>query len=217
MNSMGSSSQSLHLRNSYEDRRVSYMGHGRLENVPFGSDVRNIQVRINYEMGDGRLVAASGETSATTQKRPETKQKYQSLEPYSDGKSFKDIFSNSAKEVGRKTDGENQNDPVKINEREKKEELKSKIKELDVKLESEKSKENSNVSSPFVHKEFNTSEIASKKSGLEEEVRLLKMNEELKLTFAILTDIRKRMVSNIFEMMSFGIDSQPGRLLNTLI
>lgn len=99
-----------------KDRRVNYAGHGQLESAPEslsalhvishelghaaefkneafreGRDVQSVQVKINYELRDGRMVAVSGETHAVT--RPKSKSEEDpALTPYSDGKSIKDLF-----------------------------------------------------------------------------------------------------------------------------
>ncbi|TGN19426.1 hypothetical protein [Leptospira idonii] len=246
MNLTGLQNHTAHLKNPYQDNRVSFVGHGRLEsstenlsalhviahelghvqefkNQAFqeGSEVRSVQVKINYEMRDGRMVAVSGETSATTQKRPESISKTDpSLEPYSDGKSFKDLFSVSKEEEDKKAKDKDRMNPVQAVEREKKEELESKIKDLEIRLESEKQKGKSSVGSDKTksfEEDDKAKEIASEKRRLEEEVRLLKMKENLRETFDMLSDIRKLMVSNVFGMMQAGNESKSGNFLNTLI
>jgi|JI10StandDraft_1071094.scaffolds.fasta_scaffold234670_3 hypothetical protein len=225
------------------DRRVSYVGHGRLESSPetlsplhviehemghvqefrgaaarSNSEVRDIRVKINYELRDGRMVAVSGETSATTQKRPESKSKDLNLEPYSDGKSFKDLYLNSQNDE-KKDEKEMKINPAKISEHEIKEDLESKIKELSVKLESEKSKVTAEGKDPkdTTNKNDRTFEISREKQRLEEQVRILKMKEALKDSFDILTDIRSKMLSNVFGMMQVGNESKPGQFVNALI
>ncbi len=229
--------------NPYADKRVSYVGHGRLESAPEtlsplhviahelghvqefkgdafrnGSEIRDVRVKINYELRDGRLIAVSGETSATTQKRTDVKPKDPSLEPYSDGKSFKDIYTNS-KDDEKKAGKPEKPNQIEIIERDKKEELENKIKDLEVRLGSEKTKETAEGKDPkeLTGKNERAREIASEKRRLEEEVRLLKMKEALKDSFDMLTDIRKVMISNIFGMMQVGNESKPGQLVNTLI
>jgi hypothetical protein len=222
---------------------VSYVGHGRLESSPEtlsplhviahemghvqefrgeaireGSEVRDIHVKINYEIRDGRMVAVSGETSATTQKRIETKPKDPSLEPYSDGKSFKDLYTNSLEE-DKKEGRESKVNSFKISEREKKEELETKIKELAVKLESEKTRETAEGNDPkaLTNKNDRAREITQEKQRLEEEVRILKMKEALKESFDMLTDIRTMMISNVLGIMQVGNETKPGQFINTLI
>lgn len=225
------------------DRRVSYVGHGRLESSPEtlsplhvithelghvqefrgdavrnGSEIRDIQVKINYEIRDGRMVAVSGETSATSQKRIESKSKDSSLEPYSDGKSFKDLYANSLEEENKESK-ENQTTAVKKTDREKKVELETKIKELEVRLEGEKSKEKSvgKDTSDIAQKNDRAREIALEKQRLEEQVRIIKMKEALKESFDMLTDIRKMMLSNVMGIMQIGNESKPGQFVNALI
>ncbi len=229
--------------NPLADRRVSYVGHGRLESSPetlsplhviahemghvqefrgeayrSGSEVRNIDVKINYELRDGRMVAVSGETSAITSKRPERKSADASLEPYSDGKSFKDLYANSLEEE-KKENQEPKANPLKISEREKKEELETKIKELSVKLESEKTKITAQGKDPKEETQKNerTHEIAKEKQRLEEQVRILKMKEALKESFDLLTDIRSKMLSDVLGIMQVGNETKPGQFVNTLI
>ena len=83
----------------YTDDTIYYIGHGQLESsaannsilhvishelehvaefkneaVREGSEIKEIDVSIQYEIRNGKLVAVSGETSATTQKKePENK------------------------------------------------------------------------------------------------------------------------------------------------
>ncbi|WP_411824766.1 hypothetical protein [Leptospira sp. 'Mane'] len=244
MNSIGMTNQKANLNGLYTDRRVSYVGHGQLESAPEtlsalhviahelghaqefrnqafrdGAEVRSLDVKINYELRDGRMVAVSGETSAVTQKRKEKDPQDSSLQPYSDGKSFQDIFSTQSKEEEEKKIKGKDNDPIKRVEREKKVELETRIKELEVRLDSEKTKEvtgnKDDVSS--VEQDFKSREIVQEKRRLEEEVRFLKMKEEIKETFSMLTDIRKMMVSNVFGMMQIGNDSKPGQFFETFI
>ncbi len=243
MNPIHSHSQIHGFANPLADRRVSYVGHGRLESAPetlsplhviahemghvqefrseafrTGSEVRDIHVKINYELRDGRMVAVSGETSATTQKRPEARATDASLEPYSDGKSFKDLYVNSLEEEKKEARDPKEN-PFKISEREKKEELETKIKELSVKLESEKTKVSAQGQDPkdLIQNDSRAKEIAQEKQRLEEQVRLLKMKEALKESFEMLTDIRNSMLSNVFGLMQIGNESKTGKLVDKLI
>ncbi|BDA80066.1 hypothetical protein LPTSP3_g29960 [Leptospira kobayashii] len=243
MNSIGLTHQKANLNGLYTDRRVSYVGHGQLESAPEtfsalhvishelghaqefrnqafrdGAEVRSLDVKINYELRDGRMVAVSGETSAITQKRKESSSGDPSLQPYSDGKSFQDIFSAKSKEEDEKKAKDKDNELVKRAEHDKKEVLETRIKELEVRLDSEKKKEISQNKGDLPgEQDVKSREIAQEKRRLEEEVRFLKMKEEIKETFSMLTDIRKMMVSNVFGMMQVANDSKPGQFFETFI
>lgn len=222
------------------DRRVSYIGHGTLESAPEtlsalhvishelghaqefkneafreGRDIQSVQVKINYELRDGRMVAVSGETHAIT--KPKSKQEEDpSLQPYSDGKSAQDLFQQrleEEKEAKEKSiDGSDRSNPKEIQKRSYEKNLESKIKELETRLESEKSKKTSDASSAERQKE-----LESEKKRLEEEVRMLRIKEQLKETFALLTDFRKMMTSNVFGMMNVQMDSRYGSNLDTFV
>ncbi|ABZ93080.1 Conserved hypothetical protein [Leptospira biflexa serovar Patoc strain 'Patoc 1 (Ames)'] len=222
------------------DRRVSYVGHGQLESAPEsfsalhvishelghaqefkneafreGREVQSVQVKINYELRDGRMVAVSGETQAVT--KPVSKaEEDPSLTPYSDGKSIKDLFQQKLEEEKEskeksavKTD---RNNPKEIQKRSYEKNLESKIKEIETTLESEKSKKSSDITSTERQKE-----LESEKKRLEEEVRLLRIKEQLKETFALLTDFRKMMASNVFGMLNYQTDSHYGSTLDTFV
>lgn len=223
-----------------KDRRVNYVGHGKLESAPEslsalhvishelghaqefkneafreGREVQSVQVKINYELRDGRMVAVSGETEAVT--KPKSKATEDpSLTPYTDGKSLKDLFQ-------QKVDGEKENkdlnlektdrnNPKEIQKRSYEKNLETKIKELETRLESEKSKKSSDIESTE-----RTKELESEKKRLEEEVRLLRIKEQLKETFALLTDFRKMMSSNLFGMINYQVDSRYGSTLDTFV
>ncbi|TGK46504.1 hypothetical protein [Leptospira bouyouniensis] len=221
------------------DRRVNYIGHGQLESAPEtlsalhvishelghaqefkneafreGREVQSVQVKINYELRDGRMVAVSGETHAIT--KPNTKDEDPSLVPYSDGKSIKDLFQQKLEEEKERkdkvSDKTERNNPKEIQKRNYEKNLESKIKEIESSLESEKSKKSSAVESSERQKE-----LESEKKRLEEEVRLLRIKEQLKETFALLTDFRKMMASNVFGMMNYQLDSRSGSTLDTFV
>jgi hypothetical protein len=243
MNTVSLQTNSPRMISPSADRRVSYVGHGQLESSPetmsplhviahemghvqefrgeayrSGSEIRDIHVKINYEIRDGRMVAVSGETSATTQKRVEVKPKDTSLDPYSDGRSFKDLYANALEE-DKKEGKDAKDNAFKITDREKKVELESKIKELAVKLESENTKEKvqTSDSKDDVQKSERTREISREKQRLEEEVRILRMKEALKESFDMLTDIREMMISNAMGIMQVGNETKKGQFVNTLI
>ncbi|GBF50219.1 hypothetical protein LPTSP4_17430 [Leptospira ryugenii] len=232
----------LHTQ-AYQDRSVSYIGHGRRESAPetmsplhvishelghvqefkqealrSGSEIRDIHVKINYEFRDGRMVAVSGETSAITQKRETEERRDPKLEPYSDGKSLKDRFEQSLEE-SKKKDKKDSVSSAEKNDQLKKEELETKIKDLEQKLGSQKSKETSSFNNSIdpTSKSEREKEMESEKRRLEEEVRILKMKEALKESFDMLTDIRKLMVSNIFGMMQVGNETKAGGVFNALV
>jgi len=224
--------------------RVSYLGHGQLESSTEnlsslqvishelghvqefrrearedGADIRSLDVKIHYELRGGKLVAVGGETSVLTAKRNE-EITTSNLEPYSDGQSLKDFLKQTPEKKGF--------DPREINTIEKKEELESKIKNLEDLLHADTEfsydslgKSNTNAN-PLERKssksEFYKEEMVREKKRLEEEVRLLKMQEETRKTFAMLTELQKTMVANVFGMMQIGSeDLKPGTLLETFI
>lgn len=221
-----------------KDRRVNFVGHGQLESAPEslsalhvishelghaaefkreaiqeGREVQSVQVKINYELRDGRMVAVSGETHAVTRAKSLSEED-PSLTPYSDGKSIKDLFR--LKEDEEKKNNSNEKtkfNPKELMQKTHEKELESKIKELETKLESEKTKK----SESDIHSEERLKEIESEKKRLEEEVRLLRVKEQLKETFALLTDFRKMMTSNLFGMMNLQTDSNSGNYLDTFV
>lgn len=221
-----------------KDRRVNYAGHGQLESAPEslsalhvishelghaaefkneafreGRDVQSVQVKINYELRDGRMVAVSGETHAVT--RPKAKSEEDpALAPYSDGKSLKDLFQLKEDEDKKPNAKEKTKlNPKEIMQKSHEKELESKIKELETRLESEKTKK----SSSDLHSAERLKEIESEKKRLEEEVRLIRVKEQLKETFALLTDFRKMMTSNLFGMMNIQTESNSGNYLDTFV
>lgn len=221
-----------------KDRRVNYAGHGQLESAPEslsalhvishelghaaefkneafreGRDVQSVQVKINYELRDGRMVAVSGETHAVT--RPKAKSEEDpALTPYSDGKSLKDLFQLKEDEDKKPNSKEKTKlNPKELMQKSHEKELESKIKELETRLESEKTKK----SSSDVHSAERLKEIESEKKRLEEEVRLIRVKEQLKETFALLTDFRKMMTSNLFGMMNIQTESNSGNYLDTFV
>ncbi|MCW7507857.1 hypothetical protein [Leptospira levettii] len=222
------------------DRRVNYVGHGQLESAPEtmsalhvishelghaqefkneafreGREIQSVQVKINYELRDGRMVAVSGETHAVT--KPNSKQEDDpSLQPYSDGKSIQDLFQQKVEEEKKAKEKSSEqvdrNNPKEIQKRSYEKNLESKIKDLETRLESEKSKKTSDITSTERQKE-----LESEKKRLEEEVRLLRIKEQLKETFALLTDFRKMMASNVFGMLNYKMDSNYGSTLDTFV
>lgn len=236
-----------------QDRRVNYVGHGRLESAPEtlsalhvishelghvnefkneaireGADLQSIRVKINYELRDGRLVAVSGETQALSRKKKED----ESLNPYSDGKKFQDLFQiqKTEKEEDTKKGKESEIASLDKIEKVRTKDLENKIRDLESKLESEKragsnpsnfKNETAEGKESFgtltVDKSERAREIEQEKRRLEEEVRYLKVKEQLKETFSMLTDIRKSMISNVFGMIDFGNESKSGNVLDTFV
>ncbi|MDF3821216.1 hypothetical protein P3G55_15010 [Leptospira sp. 96542] len=222
----------------YKDRSVGYIGHGRLESAPEtmsalhviahelghvtefkneaireGRDIQTVQVKINYEIRDGRMVAVSGETRAVTRSK-EKEDIDPSLVPYSDGKTIKDLFQKKEEEKSKE---DKSIITEKKNEAIRKEELETRIKNLDEKLDNEKSKVETKQTSNNGLKSEIEKEIEAEKSRLEEEVRYLKMKESLKENFELLSDFRKMMTSNLFGMVSFGNQTNSGSLLDTFV
>lgn len=220
-----------------KDRRVNYVGHGQLESAPEslsalhvishelghaaefknqafreGREVQSVQVKINYELRDGRMVAVSGETHAVT--RPHSQpEEDPALVPYSDGKSIKDLFQLKEDEDKKsKSVEKSKSDPKEVMRKSHEKDLESKIKELETRLETEKTKKSSDV-----HSEERLKEIESEKKRLEEEIRLIRVKEQLKETFALLTDFRKMMTSNLFGMMNLQTESNVGNYLDTFV
>lgn len=223
-----------------KDRRVNYVGHGKLESAPEslsalhvishelghaqefkneafreGREVQSVHVKINYEFRDGRMVAVSGETEAVTKPKIKVTED-PSLTPYSDGKTLKDLFQQKVEEEKENKDHNlektDRNNPKEIQKRSYEKNLETKIKELETRLESEKSKKSSDIESTE-----RTKELESEKKRLEEEVRLLRIKEQLKETFALLTDFRKMMSSNLFGMINYQVDSRYGSTLDTFV
>lgn len=201
------------------DRRVSYIGHGQLESAPEtfsalhvishelghvqefrreaiqeGKTLDSVQVKIQYEMRDGRLVAVSGETRALTRsgKQEETQS------TYSDGKSQLDFLKAQREEMERVKEKPEPSESEKAREAKN---LENKLKELETKL----SPVEQRMEDPFAkgnETDPKTQELEREKRRLEEELRLLKMQEQLKESFDMLVDFRKRMTSNLFGMIS---------------
>lgn len=220
-----------------KDRRVNYVGHGQLESAPEslsalhvishelghaaefknqafreGRDIQSVQVKINYELRDGRMVAVSGETHAVTRPHSQSEED-PALVPYSDGKSIKDLFHLKEDEDKKsKSVEKSKSDPKEVMRKSHEKDLESKIKELETRLETEKTKKSSDV-----HSEERLKEIESEKKRLEEEIRLIRVKEQLKETFALLTDFRKMMTSNLFGMMNLQTESNVGNYLDTFV
>ncbi|EKJ87141.1 hypothetical protein CLV96_1678 [Leptospira meyeri] len=220
-----------------KDRRVNYVGHGQLESAPEslsalhvishelghaaefknqafreGREVQSVQVKINYELRDGRMVAVSGETHAVTRPHSQSEED-PALVPYSDGKSIKDLFQLKEDEDKKsKSMEKTKPDPKELVRKSHEKDLESKIKELETRLETEKTKKSTDV-----HSEERLKEIESEKKRLEEEIRLIRVKEQLKETFALLTDFRKMMTSNLFGMMNLQTESNVGNYLDTFV
>ncbi|TGM64555.1 hypothetical protein EHQ94_18425 [Leptospira meyeri] len=220
-----------------QDRRVNYVGHGQLESAPEslsalhvishelghaaefknqafreGREVQSVQVKINYELRDGRMVAVSGETHAVTRPHSQSEED-PALVPYSDGRSIKDLYQLKEDEDKKsKSMEKSKSDPKEMVRKSHEKDLESKIKELETRLETEKTKKSSDV-----HSEERLKEIESEKKRLEEEIRLIRVKEQLKETFALLTDFRKMMTSNLFGMMNLQTESNVGNYLDTFV
>jgi len=212
--------------------RVNYIGHGQLESsseslsalhvishelghaqefkreaMRNGSEIRSLDVKIHYEMRNGKMVAVSGETSALTASKVAEQA---SLQPYTDD-------GNGKKDLQLSNTNLSQLNTKRINEIEKKEELENKIKSIEDSLKKENpfvysAKEKDEIAPVSTEKDFYKEEMVREKKRLEEEIRLLKMQEETRKTFAMLTDIQRSMLANVFGMMQIATDTKSGGL-----
>lgn len=186
------------------------------------ADVAEIRVKIDYEMREnGKLVAVSGETSAVTRKRKEDEDLPSHLQPY------KPNHPHSSNRVGSKENSEskeNENQDgletgegsEKLDSRKKvdewnrlsrKDSLEGRLKELESELVAKK--EEPGKEDPL---DIKKQEIEREKKKIEEEIRLLKLEEETKKNFQFLAKAQKDLLKSAF---SIATNNKDGDLLYT--
>ncbi|MCC5813962.1 MAG: hypothetical protein JJT78_04340 [Leptospira sp.] len=214
---------------------IHYIGHGRLESSPENfsilhvvahelshvqefkneafrenADIAEIRVKIDYEMRpNGKMVAVSGETTAVTQKKSESDSNSSLFEPYTKEK------KNSHNQIDE--ENEKESNEKKISSQEKMNELNriSRKDNLEAKLEKVESelKNLKNIDEKYLDNlDMKKQELSREKRKVEEEIRLLKMEEETKKNFEFLSDAQKEKVKNAF---SIGKNTSSGELLYT--
>ena len=137
-----------HLNDSiYHDNRLKYKGHGQIESATEsssiahvmghelthvaefraearreGSHVHSIDVKIDYEIRNGKLVAVSGETKALTYKKPEAlnfsqdeESEVLSMSQNSSEETDENIVSNSQKEQSSSINNEYEQTESELN------------------------------------------------------------------------------------------------------
>lgn len=218
---------------------IQYIGHGRLESSPENfsilhvvahelshvqefkneafrenADVAEIRVKINYEMREnGKLVAVSGETSAVTKKRPD-EEKDSKLEPYTNiPKKQEDPSSeenNSDKKVNSKKDIQ------EFNLLSRSDTLNARLKNVENEITSLDSSPEF-VNNPLVEKDIDLrkQELQREKRKIEEDIRLLKMEETTKKNFQFLANAQKDLLKNAFLPIDKDNNLLLGSLLNT--
>lgn len=210
---------------------IHYIGHGRLESSPENlsilhvvshelshvqefkneafrnnADITEIRVKIDLEMREnGKMVAVSGETSAVTRKKEEKSSDNSLYEPYTREK------KSDQKEKTQSEDFKEKQDIKELNLLSRKESLEarlksveSEIKELDRKLDSESI-------APYDSYHPKKQELNRERRKVEEEIRLLKMEEEIKKNFQFLADIQKEKSDSAFSLLTLPTQ---GILLN---
>ncbi|WCL49023.1 hypothetical protein [Leptospira sp. GIMC2001] len=253
---------------------IGYIGHGKLESAPENfsilhvvshelghvqefknqafrdnSDITEIRVKIDMEMKEnGKLVAVSGETSATTRSKPEKSNSDSLFEPYKNQKpNINKAEKKEESDLSEKTKNESDSkkDIKEWNLISRRDSLESRLKQLDteiISLEAEslpKFSNNSNYAmnlSNSVNDSYrssgSTESQSSKESNgdvqvsshrkenlirerrrLEEEVRLLKMEEDTKKNFQLLIQSQRDNIESAFRI---GVSNgyKPGSLLD---
>jgi ABC-type phosphate transport system auxiliary subunit len=210
---------------------IHYIGHGRLESSPENfsilhvvahelshvqefkneafrenADIAEIRVKIDYEMRpNGKMVAVSGETTAITQKKNESDSNNSLFEPYTKEKKNSDSSINESKEEKSDENKASQEKMKELNLISRKDKLEAKL----AKVESELN----NLDEKFLENlDMKKQELSREKRKVEEELRLLKMEEETKKNFEFLSEAQKEKVKNAF---AIGKNATSGELLYT--
>jgi hypothetical protein len=218
---------------------IAYIGHGQLESSPEnfsilhvvshelshvqefkneafrqGEDIAEIRVKINMEMrGNGKLVAVSGETSATTKKRVE-KDNDSLFEPYKRPENYNKTLDaskdNSIDENSKAMDSKKNIQELNIVSR--RDSLESKISELELEIQSQEN--SSNLREVDSNTNPKKQELLREKNRIQEEIRILKMQEDSKKNFQMLSQAYKNMIDDAFNLGKNSNSKKNGNLLD---
>lgn len=217
---------------------IGYIGHGQLESSPEnfsilhvvshelghvqefkneafrqGADISEIRVKIDMEMRGGKLVAVSGETSATTRKRPE-KEKDSLFEPYTKPENINktsEIPSENSKDEISKTMDSKKN-IQELNLVSHRDALESKVSELELEIQSQDlSLDQDDLTA---NSDPRKQELIREKNRLQEEIRILKMQEDTKKSFQMLSQSYQNMMDNAMNIGNNSSSSKNGNLLD---
>lgn len=196
---------------------LGHVNEFKKEAIRENADIAEIRVKIDYEMlENGKLVAVSGETSAVTRKRPEEEGLSSLHEPYTkQGKNSPQstegndvsIFPEEEEEENSVTGKEETPDSKKKadewNRLAKKESLETRLEELNNRLNLSKDHE-----TPGINPE--ETELERERRKIEEEIRLLEMEEDTKKNFQLLAKAQRDLRENAFQIST---QSKEGNLL----
>jgi hypothetical protein len=218
---------------------IQYIGHGRLESSPENfsilhvvahelshvqefkneafrenADIAEIRVKIDYEMKEnGKLVAVSGETSAVTKKRPDENND-PSLEPYTHSPKNKEDAS--SKEIDPDKTVDSKKNIQELNLLTRQDNLNTRLKEIENKITSlDTSPHIINSSLDEKNIDVRKQELLREKRKIEEDIRLLKIEETTKKNFQFLASSQKDLLKNAFLPIDKDNDLLLGGLLNT--
>jgi hypothetical protein len=187
-------------------------------------DITDIRVKIDWEMRpNGQIVAVSGETSATTRAKSE---KNQSLEPYSGPKFPLDPKAtglgnpngekkpaemdpkSSDTEKSPKEKIDSHKEIREINLMARKESLEARLKQVNSELEAIQASRR--FQSSQIGEEGNRqSELERERRKMEEELRILRLEENTQKNFQFLSEAQRKIMENSF---SLGVDNAGIRL-----
>ena len=215
---------------SIASETLRYIGHGQLESSPASTsvlhvvgheldhvaefrndairdnaDIRSIEMKIDYEFRDGKLVAVSGKTTATTQKKPE--------------RDFSKIGETESLEKKENSKVENTGEVAKNFK------ISLEEKNLHIRLghlESELSKlENDNgYIDPEVKdiqgrkEEARRVELKEKKRELEIELANFRIKEQIEKSQEVLKDVQNDVQKNSFQFLKIQPPKKAGSLLD---
>ncbi len=201
------------------------LGHVQeFKNAAFreNADIAEIRVKINMEMREnGQLVAVSGETSATTKKRSEKDENDSLFKPYTNPDRFRNPKSNDSHESNALSDSQeiektknmdSKKNIQELNLLSRKESLQSKLSQIENEIQNhELSPDQESASYPTSNPR--TEELVREKRKVEEEIRILKMQEDTKRNFQFLNQAQRDIMENAFKIGS-AENSGRGTLLD---
>jgi|JI8StandDraft_1071087.scaffolds.fasta_scaffold124979_2 hypothetical protein len=226
---------------------IGYIGHGQLESSPENfsilhvvshelghvqefkntafrenADIAEIRVKINMEMREnGQLVAVSGETSATTKKRPEKDENDSLFKPYTNSDRFRNPKSNDShepnvlsesQELEKTKNMDSKKNIQELNLLSRKESLQSKLSQIENEIQNHELAPDPSVIS-FPTSNPRTEELEREKRKVQEEIRILKMQEDTKRNFQFLSQAQRDIMENAFKIGSAD-NSGRGSLLD---
>ena len=201
------------------------LGHVQeFKNAAFreNADIAEIRVKINMEMREnGQLVAVSGETSATTKKRSEKDENDSLFKPYTNPDRFRQSKANDfhesnalsdSQEIEKTKNMDSKKNIQELNLLSRKESLQSKLSQIENEIQNhELSPDQESASYPTSNPR--TEELVREKRKVEEEIRILKMQEDTKRNFQFLNQAQRDIMEYAFKIGS-AENSGRGTLLD---